>query len=89
VRRRFASLTLHRFKCSQRPHLEYKIFLKEIYDDWYYKKQSCAVFFAYHATLRRISRPSVFAPYLSSVMLFRSIFVVRHAAERTTNLRHH
>jgi hypothetical protein len=30
-----------------------------------------------------------FAPYLSSITLFRGIFVVRHAAARTTNLPNH
>jgi hypothetical protein len=59
ARRRFASVTLHHFKCSQLPHPEYKIVLKEIYDDWCLKKQSDVIFVAFHAILRRIRRSSV------------------------------
>jgi hypothetical protein len=80
---------LHRIKCSQRPNLEYKIVLKEIYDDWYSKK-------TVSRRIRRLARyftpysSSVsFAPYSSSVMLFRGVFVVRDAAAHMTNLRHH
>jgi hypothetical protein len=81
---------LHRFKCSQQPHLEYNIVLKEIYDDWCSKKQSRAVFVAYHA---RYFTPYLssfsFAPYPSFLTLFCGVSVIRHAAARTTNLHHH
>jgi hypothetical protein len=48
-----------RFKCSQQPHQDYKIVLKEIYDDYYYKKHFRAVFIACHAILHHICHPSV------------------------------
>jgi hypothetical protein len=50
------------------------------------KKQSHAVFIAYFTPY--LSSAS-FAPYSSSIALFRGIFVIRHGAARTTNLHHH
>jgi hypothetical protein len=67
---------------SHLPHVEYKIVSKEIYDDWYLKQQSVAVFVTCHAILHLICRLSVlrgihhpsryFTVYLLSVTLLHA-----------------
>jgi hypothetical protein len=59
---------LHCFKCSQQPHVEYKIGLKEIFDDWYKKTVS-----------RCICRLSRFFMPFCVVHQFSAVFIIRHA----------